>query len=180
MSLTVNNNNRFQTPAQQLKERRAKIFLRIGNRAQGYGFTSSKTTDVSCKLVSMFLRGQGAPPPKKIVRDINIISNLLKIGCYLPIIGQIIGIAGLILLGKLEKEMISKAKDSKGNVADQIKMIHNFTSHVKARFILSTIGLGIVYLPLDIVFSGIHHHDWQQIKKLDNKINEPISAGRFH
>ena len=175
------NNNRFLSP-DQINEQGRKIITRMANRAPVYGFTSINTADVGCSKACHIISGlinDVKAPPREAVKQINIVATLLKIGCYLPIIGQIIGIAGLILLNKTEKDLTAQAKSNgktDDRIATQIKELRQFTSNLKARFVLSTIGLGIIYFPLDIIFSGIYHHDWQQLKKLESELEKLKNA----
>lgn len=143
--MSVNNNTQMPT-LQQRQEHITNSVLQTGRHALGYGFTSNKTAALTTIAIAKTVKQ--AFPPEDVIRKGNTIANLLKVALYIPIIGQIIAIAGLILLKKGEKELIREGVDP--------KEFHQLTSHLKARLILSAIGIGAVYLPLDVAFSGVH------------------------
>lgn len=150
----VNNNTQVPTPYQR-QEHITNSALQMGRHVLGYGFTSDTTAAFTSIAIAKTVN-QGKPPDN-MIRKGNIIANLLKVALYIPIIGQIIAIAGLVLLKRGEKELIREGGD--------VKELHRLTSHLKARLILSAIGLGAVYLPLDVAFSGVHAGKTSRLKK---------------
>lgn len=158
MTVTNNTSTNFNhLPPSTVNDLKLDHFIhQTGKQAITYGFTSNKAAELACEAFAK-LSGNPHLPNKATIKKGNIIANLTKAVLYLPIIGQIVAIMGLILLTKGEKAIIEKGVNAKN--------VHKFTSHLKARLILSAIGLGFIYSVPDAIFSGIYHHRTNKLAK---------------
>lgn len=83
------------------------------------------------------------------LRRITILANLVKALSYLPIIGTIIGIAGLVLLGKYEKQALKLVQDC----PETQKAVKSLIRGLRIRLAIATTSLGIGLAIPDVIYS---------------------------
>lgn len=83
------------------------------------------------------------------LKKITVLSNVAKVLCYIPIIGTIIGIAGLILLGKYEETILDYFERSSNAEKD----IKSLLTSLRIRLGIATTSLGIVLAAPDLFYS---------------------------
>lgn len=83
------------------------------------------------------------------IKKITVLSNLVKALSYLPIIGTIVGIAGLILLSKYEKKALNAVRNSPKTQEDLKCLFRG----LKFRLGVATTSLGIALAVPDLIYS---------------------------